>query len=185
MATWDRSDVLALVAIALAVVAIAAGALAARRWGTRRGRITFYCVATPLIPEGYLRGPTKDLLKVTWRDIDVKDPHLVQITIRNTGPRDISSSHFDSGRPLRVKLNCVMFGTTSRSDQSIRMLSRAIGDEAVIELGPHLLRKGEVWTVNVLVGGSPTPDLVSPLIDTDVHDATQSAKDLVDLVAIP
>ncbi|MBM0231907.1 hypothetical protein JNW91_08580 [Micromonospora sp. STR1_7] len=180
MATWDRSDVLALIAIAVAVVAIAAGALAAQRWGTRRGRITLMATASSLIPEGYIRESTKNLLKVTWRDIDVEDPHMVLIGIFNTGPRDISSAHFDGGKPLLVRLNCKMFGVTALSDHSVPMVSGAIGDEAVIQLGPHLLRKGEVWAVNVIVGGRPRPELVSPLIDTDVEDGTRPAKGLID-----
>jgi hypothetical protein len=119
-----------------------------------------------LIPKGQL-GAGKSHLKVTYRDIEVQDPHLVKITVKNTGPGDVASEHFDARKPLIIKLNCTMFGLTSTTHPT-STASSSIGAPAVICLGPQLLRRRETWVIEAIVGGQGEPELFSPLIDTDL-----------------
>jgi hypothetical protein len=159
-----QTEVLAIVGIAVAVLAIIASTLAIRTWGNRRKRLAFEVRSAPLIATG---GPSADLLKVTFRDIEVPDPHLATIRLSNIGPADISSDSFDAGRSFVVKLNCKMYGVTATTHPQ-STVSTAIGSDAVIQLAPQLIAKGEEWVVEAVVSGSPSSEIESPLVDTDI-----------------
>ncbi|MFF5200225.1 hypothetical protein ACFY3B_11540 [Micromonospora parva] len=186
MTGWDRSDQLTALGIVVAVIAIVVGALAARRWGARRRLLRFDCIITPLIlvPSKHLEAWSKDLIKVTYRDLEVKEPHLAQIRLRNVGPSDVSSAHFDEGKPLSINLNCIMYGIISSSIPTATT-TPAIGGEAIIELGPHLLRRGEEWLVSALVSGYPVLEIESSLIDTDLRNDYARRVDEANEVPIP
>ncbi|MDG4826056.1 hypothetical protein O7635_29765 [Asanoa sp. WMMD1127] len=161
----STSDRLALVGILVAAAAIVTGMYATRRWGTRRRTITLDCVSTPLI-SSQLGAMGRDLLKVTYRDIEVMDPHLVQIRIRNVGPSDVASAHFDGETPLTVELSCRVLGVTNPGPVPAGVTS--MGAQGHITFRPGLLRRNEEWVLGVLVEGNPRPEMVSSLIDTDV-----------------
>lgn len=161
----DLNQVLAIIGICVGVAAIIAGVLAARRWGTRRRRLLFEYTSTPLIP----KGQTADFLKVTYRDFEVEDPHLVRLSLKNVGSVDVATAHFDAGRPLTVALHCTMYGVTSTSHPAATE-SPAVGTEASVKLRPTLLPRGQGWVVEAVVGGLPRPEVVSTLVDTDILD---------------
>lgn len=158
-------DILGIIGIAIAVVAIVVGVMATRRWGNRRCRLLFDFRSVPLMPLGTPN--VRGLLKVTFRDIEVPDPHLITIRFKNVGPADIASDRFDAGEPLAVTLNCKMYGLTSNS-HPYATTSTAVGANGVITLGPLLLRKGEEIVVEAIVSGASMPDLSSSLVDTDI-----------------
>ncbi|MFJ6167896.1 hypothetical protein ACIQH6_22435 [Micromonospora orduensis] len=161
----NTDRLLAIIAIAVGVLAIVVSALAARRWGTRRRRLLFEYSSTPLIS----KGQTPDLLKVTYRDFEVQDPHLVRLSFRNVGPVDVATAHFDAGKPLTVNLHCTMYGITSTSHAAATE-SPPVGGEAIVKLRPTLLPRGHEWVVETVVGGEPRPEVTTSLIDTDVLD---------------
>lgn len=163
--TWavNRTEWLTLTAIVVTLIVGVAAVIATRRWGNRRRRLLFSYEVAPLLAEG----SANDLLQITYRDFPVRDPHLVTVRLRNVGPADVATGHFDGGRPFLVRLNCKMYGPT-RASHPGATVSTAIGAEGKIELRPHLLRKGEEWVVEAVVEGSPEPEYESPLIDTDV-----------------
>jgi hypothetical protein len=163
-----QSDAIAIAGLVVAVVAIVVGAVAARRWGTRRGRIEFDCVSSALIPDSHLAKPG-GLHKVTYNGIEVGRSHLVQVSIRNVGPHDIASSSFDSGVPLKVQLNCKICGTTSVSHPDL-LVSTEGGPKGVIRLGSGLLSRREKWTVGLLVEGQADAKLLNKLVETDITD---------------
>lgn len=156
-------SILTVILIAVGVVAIIVGALAARRWGNRRLRLLFEVTSLPLI----LGGAQSGLLKVTFRDLEVDDPHLVTIRFRNVGSGDISSSRFDAGRPFVVNLNCSMYGIVNVTHPE-STVSTATGAQGVVQFMPQLIRRSEERLVQAVVSGSPVPDHDSPLIDTDI-----------------
>jgi hypothetical protein len=159
--------------IAALVVALGVGVvtvLATRHWGNRRREILFSYDTTSLLPKGRQSGP----LQVTYRDIPVKNPHLTTIRVKNIGPYDIGTQQFDAGRPLKISLNCPMYGLTRNSSPS-STVSTAIGEQGVLELTPMLIRRGEEWITEVVTEGEAKPKLDSPLIDTDVtRDSDQN-----------
>lgn len=176
-----------LAGLLVAVVSIGATILAARRWGNRRKRIAFSWEAARLLPVGR----SERLLEVTFRDIPVTDPHLVTVRVANVGPLDIASKHFDAGRSLVVNLNCMMYGLTHSSHPS-GTVTGAIGSDGVVELRPVLLRRGEEWAVEAVVGGEPKPTLDSPLVDTDLVEGPSAVElfaeqfaDVIVSVALP
>jgi hypothetical protein len=159
------SDILAVIGIAVGVIAVVVGVLAARRWGNRRRKLLFEFRATPLIPP--TASDPQGLLKVTFRDFEVPDPHLVTILLRNVSPADIATDHFDAGRPLVIRLNCQMYGITATTHRDATA-STAVGADGVISMGPLLLRTGESVVIEAVVSGAGAPELDSPLVDTDV-----------------
>jgi hypothetical protein len=166
MLAIGQTDILGIVGIGIGVLGVAAAVLAARRWGNRRGRLAFEVQSTPLMPGG--ESGRAGLLKVTFRDIEVTDPHLVTVRLANVGPGDVASDDFDAGRPLLVTLNCTMFGITASSYPE-PVGTTAIGGEGKIELPPTLLRRGEEWIIEAVVGGYPVPKLDENfLINTDI-----------------
>src|SRR3712207_4896455 len=89
---WSVAEWLALGALVVALLALPLTIWATRRWGERRSRLLFTYRSVPLLPRG-----DRQLLKVTYRDLDVPEPHLVTLRLRNVGPKDIASGHFDQG----------------------------------------------------------------------------------------
>lgn len=173
MSTWTSSEWLAAAALVVAILAIPITVLATRAYGNRRSRLLFNWNAVPLLPERDEDG----LVKVQYRHFDVDRPHLVTISLANIGPTDISSAMFDQGRGIRVDLvNTVFYGVVSSPPPKERgsLTSQAIGSkDSCIVLGPGLLRRGQVWTVEVLVSGEPQTELTSSLINTDIVRSTE------------
>jgi hypothetical protein len=168
-------EILGIVGIVVGIVAIITGVLAARRWGNRRRRLMFEFRSAPLIAAG---SPDRSgLLKVTFRDIEVPDPHLLTIRLANVGPADIATDRFDAGRPLVIRLNCTMYGLTATSHPDA-ITSTAVGAEGVIQLRPQLLCRGEERTIEAVVSGASDPELDSPLIDTDIVSGPAYAAEL-------
>jgi len=175
MTSWTISELLALAALLVAILGIPITVFATRRYGNRRARLLFNCRAVPLLPDN----DQHRLVKVTYRDFDVPNPHLVTISIANIGPTDIASAAFDQNRGIRVDLKeTVFYGVVSTSPAKERgeLLSQAIGTkDGYIVLGPALLRRAQVWTVELLVAGEPTPELTSSLINTDIVSSQEDA----------
>lgn len=159
----DQNDWLVIAAIVVAVLIGVATVAATRRWGNRRRRLLFAVEAVPLLPPGKPDG----LLQVTYRDFPVNDPHLVTARLRNVGPSDIATAHFDGGRPLILRLNCKLYGVTRSSHPQSTTLP-AVGAQGDLKFVPQLMRRGEEWAIEAVVEGEPEPVLDSPLIDTDV-----------------
>jgi hypothetical protein len=153
-------------ALIIALIAIPATIWATRQWGNRRARMEFAFSSIPLLPSNTREG----LLEVTYRDIPVKDPHLVSVTLRNTGPRDIASAAFDESQPISIRFNQTFYGLTN-SQCGVRTISPAIGtpaSEAVVQVQPGLLKRGEEWSFSAVLTGPVEVSINAPLIDTDV-----------------
>jgi hypothetical protein len=119
------------------------------------------------------------LLEVTYRDIPVKDPHLVTVTLRNTGPRDIATATFDDGKSIAVRFNQTFYGLT-KTQGGMRIMSVPIGTpatDAVVQLQPALLKRGEEWSFSAVLSGPVEMSVTAPLIDTDVTRADPEGDD--------
>jgi hypothetical protein len=159
-------DVLALSALVVAILATPVTVWATRQWGNRRARVEFVFSSTPLLPDQVSPG----LLAVTFRDIPVKDPHLVSVTLRNTGPRDISTATFDNDRPMSVRFNQTFYGLTAVRGGA-HTVSPAVGtppEDAIVQLKPLLLKRGEAWSFSAVLSGPVEVSIDAPLIDTEV-----------------
>lgn len=175
----DAGAWLGAAALAVAVFAIPVTVLATRQWGNRRARLQVRVDATPLLPGEARPG----LLEVTYRDIPVKEPHLVSVTFYNSGPRDLSSETFDGGRPIAVKFDQTFYGLTA-VDGGVKTVSPAIGtraDDAVVYVNPGLLKRGESWTFSAVTTGPVQVSVEAPLVDTDVRHDVAPGRDRPDV----
>lgn len=154
--------------VVLALIGVAT-ILATRRFGNRRRRVTLIWNASSLLPDG--RSP--DDLQVTYKGVPVKDPYLLSVRLRNSGPSDVASGHFDSAKPFRINLACSMYGLTDASDSTVTEVDVS-NDSTVVSLRPTLLRRGAEWTFEAIVGGMPSPTVMSSLVDTDVVEVRAS-----------
>lgn len=161
------AEVLTVIGIVSAVLVGSLAIWGTRRWGTRRRRLLFECNSTSLIPPSE---DTQRLLKVTYRDLEVAEPNLVTVRLRNVGPADIASIHFDAGKPLTIRLNAIMYGLTGGAYPTHNTVSTAVGARGEIGVGPQLLRRNEEWVFEAVVSGEARPELESPLVDTDIVD---------------
>lgn len=165
-------DFLPLAALIVAIIAILVAVWATRRWGNRRAKVQFEFRSLPLLRDDMKPG----LLEVTYRDMPVKKPHLVSVTIENVGPRDIPSSAFDAGKPISVTFNQTFYGLTSTSG-GVHTTSPAIGtpaNDAIVLIQPGLLKRREAWSFSAVLSGPAEISVESPLIDTDMRQVDLS-----------
>ncbi|AMY54369.1 hypothetical protein [Rhodococcoides fascians] len=163
----DAGTWLTLAALVVAILAVPATILATRHWGNRRARLDVEIDAIPLLPEGVRTG----LLEVTYRDIPVRAPHLVIVTLRNSGPRDLASGMFDNGRSITVKFDQTFYGLTAVNG-GVQTISPGIGaraNEAIVCVKPALLKRGSSWSFSAVTTGPVEVNVDAPLIDTDVR----------------
>lgn len=164
--TW-----IGLVALLVAILTIPTTIFATRQWGTRRARLEVEVNATPLLPEDARPG----LLEVTYRDIPVKEPYLVSVTLRNSGPRDVATKMFDGDRSITAKFDQTFYGLTA-TQGGIEVTSPGIGAEAaIVAVRPGLLKRGESWSFSAVTSGPVDVAVDAPLIDTDVRAVSPAA----------
>lgn len=158
--------VVAIVALVVAVLGIPAAILATRQWGNRRARVDLYLRTTPLLPEGASPG----LLQLSYRDLLVDNPHLVEVSLINVGPKDIPSVLFDSGKPITVRFDQTFYGVIGVAGGA-KLLLPALGAEAgtPVEVRPSLLKRGESWTFTAVLSGAAKATVEAPLVDTDLR----------------
>lgn len=160
-------------ALGVAILSIPITVWATREWGSRRAQVEISVEATPLLPENARDG----LLEVTFRDIRVENPHLVAVSVKNVGPRDLATDTFDAGLPVAIGFDNTFYGLTSVAG-GMRIESPAIGasdKSAVVRLGPGLLKRGTAWSFSAITTGPVEVTVDSPLIDTDIRKAAMPA----------
>lgn len=158
-------------ALLVAILAIPTTIFATRQWGTRRARLEVEVNATPLLPEDARPG----LLEVMYRDIPVKEPYLVSVTLRNSGPRDVATKMFDGGRSITAKFDQTFYGLTA-TQGGIEVTSPGIGAEAaIVAVRPGLLKRGESSSFSAVTSGPVDVAVDAPLIDTDVRAVSPAA----------
>lgn len=161
----DSGTWIGLAALLVAILAIPTTIFATRQWGNRRARLEVEVSATPLLPAAARPG----LLEVTYREIPVKEPYLVSVTLRNSGPRDVATKMFDGERSITAKFDQTFYGLTA-TQGGIEVASPGIGAEAaIVAVRPGLLKRGESWSFSAVTSGPVDVAVDAPLIDTDVR----------------
>ncbi|SEA68026.1 hypothetical protein [Leifsonia sp. 21MFCrub1.1] len=153
-------------ALVVAVVAVPVTVWATRKWGNRNARLDLPVIAAAILPNGVKPGP----LAVTYRDLPVDDPHLVTVALTNSGPRDLTSAHFDGAKPIVISFDKMFYGVTETAGnpQISSPGVGAAGAEATVLLGPALLKRGTSWSFTAVVDGPAEVAIDAPLIDTDI-----------------
>ncbi|WP_156365955.1 hypothetical protein [Nocardiopsis sp. NRRL B-16309] len=186
MGEWIVQNWLACVSAAAATVAIPVSVFAARHWGTRRNKLAFQYSLTPLISVEEIRTPSGGNIEVRVNGRTIHEPHIVTLQLSNVGPRDITSSHFDSGKPLRFVFDKVDYARDvvmdgQRDNTEEIKASMTIAGEAgtgkikpgtaEMTVGPILLQVGASLTFNILTSGRPKISIVNSLVDTDLEES--------------
>lgn len=157
--TWGQNEWLWAIGI---VIAALISFVITRQYANRRRKLLFTWDAVQLLPND---GPAQGALEVFYEGTEVKDPYLVKVAVRNLGPTDIATAHFDNSTPLRVEF----------PQGYVAHMDTDTGAAPIIELGrdylavhPQLLKRHAIVTLDVLVDGPTTPKLISHIIDTDI-----------------
>ncbi|POH75165.1 hypothetical protein CVS27_00705 [Arthrobacter glacialis] len=134
-----------------------------RKFGNRRRKLLFAWDAVQLIA-GTSRA--KGALEVSYGGTPVVDPYILQITLKNIGSADISSSHFDAMRNLEIVLPNGYLTVVDINSVDVEPDIDQIANR--IRIKPVLLRRGARVSLDVLVDGNPEVQLDSPLQNTDI-----------------
>jgi hypothetical protein len=164
-AAFDWTIFGVVVAIIFGIVTIVVTVLVTRRFGNRRAVLTWFSEATPLIPSL----AEASHLEVTYRDIPVRNPVLVTVVLFNSGPLDITSEMFDSGRPIRVDVGGEFYGITRVEGEAEVVIPEigAKGEQSAVLIQPRLLKRRQSWSFSAVVSGATEVKIDLPLANTD------------------
>lgn len=127
----------------------------------------------PLLATPSLVDPNE--LKVTYQGAVLVAPHVVSIALVNTGRHDITSTSFDSGRPIRVDLGAAVvkvLKTTTRPPRGTDPTCSSSGTELVID--PSLFSVGQEFLVQVLTSGQSHTGNLEGHVKHDLTDVRLS-----------
>jgi hypothetical protein len=162
--------------VVVAVLVGVAGALVAYTVGFPRRRLLYgmpVAAAMLTAPSG-VRGD----LELHHRDTVLTAPHVLEIRLVSRGRKDIPSSAYDSGKPLRLDVGAriVEVLQTTSDPPSIPAPSVTV-DGTSLMIGPGLISKRQKITFTVLTDGErPNLTCQSTLIDVQVRQ--QDSDDL-------
>jgi len=107
-------------------------------------------------------------IRVAVNDIPVADPHVVRISVANTGKHDITSTIFDQHRPIQLKFGVPVVRIVDVVSTGGPMpVYEARG--AQVRLGPDLLVRSQVIDLQVLTDGRPQLGCDAYLTDTNIE----------------
>jgi hypothetical protein len=119
----------------------------------------------PLLSKGSVEGIT-----VTYDDVRLNDPHVTTISLVNTGRHDIGSGQFDQGRPIELRLGVRIAKVidASATPQGAPVPKHQV-DGSAIRIGPDLIARAHVLTLQVLTAGRPELQSTAYLTDTKLE----------------
>ncbi|MFS8198823.1 hypothetical protein ACLVWQ_09045 [Streptomyces sp. CWNU-52B] len=159
-------------AAAAVIVAIAVGVGAV--WATLRAANPKRSVHISMVETRLLRGRARlgPTLEITRGGTVLRDPRLVSIYLRNPSRRDIASSSFDQGLPLKVGLGTSildLLGTEALPATAQAPAATISGSE--LHISPGRIGRQSQITYSVLIDGDASFSCQHSLIDVDVVEA--------------
>ncbi|GHC73071.1 hypothetical protein [Streptomyces cinnamoneus] len=111
----------------------------------------------------------------------LRHPHVLDVRLMNRGRRDVASSHFDSGTPIRLNVGAPIVEVLDVASQPgwLHTPTTAVDDTA-LTIAPGLIAKGQTIHFSVLVDG-PAPRLTcqASLIDVTVQEKRETNRQSV------
>ncbi|MFI6548503.1 hypothetical protein ACIBO9_35195 [Streptomyces prunicolor] len=129
---------------------------------SKKKQIEFRWVrSTPLKPS--------TVLTVRHGTVDLDNPRLVDVGIRNSNDDPLTSESFHNGRPIVIELDAKIIDILEKEShpETAEMPTSNIVEGRRIEIEPCLLASGQTFVMSVLVDGRGQPDqfkFQSPLI---------------------
>jgi hypothetical protein len=165
-AFWAGASVVAVVLVGAATVLVT--------WLVgvpKRALLYSVPVETSLLPRygRFAKNAFSDL-EITHGGKKLDDPHIISLRLESASRRDIRSDDFDQGRPLVFHVGAPVV-TLLGAGIPLNFPPegfRIRGDRA--EIGPVLIRKKDLLTIDLLTDGRPDLVCESPLIDVSVKE---------------
>lgn len=148
------------------------------RHGKRRKRLELDTKVTALLTADVHE---RDDLQVELDGRRVNDPYIVDLLIVNTGHKDLASTDFDGGRPVRIRIESEIVAQLKSSMENPTEIFSIEPGSTELRIDPVKIAVADNCKVRLLVDGRPAdrPDLTGhPLIDTDLM-TVESWKDRV------
>ncbi len=168
---YDNASLWSGVSAIAAVVMIGIGAWATLRATNPRRRLSYEVHSlTPVVPA---TGPLREHVSVSAGGIILTDPHVFSVELANTGWRDIPSSAFDRGIPIRLDLGAQVISVLETVMQPPHALTPVVAvDGQSLLLGPSLIAKKQSVKISALVNGvDPALSIRTGLTDVKVESA--------------
>ncbi|WP_155289408.1 hypothetical protein [Rhodococcoides fascians] len=154
------------VGVAVFGIAVTVTLYVLQRRGQRRNRLAVTVTSQKLfVASSGL--PAKDL-SVEYNGQSVADPHLVNVSVENHGPKDISTSDFDQKVPITVELNAVVIGGGDSVDGPNALLVKVSKSVTSVDIEPALLAEGSRHIFTIVVDGSPKPSVTGAILNCDL-----------------
>lgn len=130
------------------------------KFGPKTPRLRLTIAVVPVISER-VDGPHRSELKVLKDGVEVPSPHIIYVTLENTGDADIPSKKFDEHKPLAITLPapllCEVDPIGRGAKRKTTMKSSKRGDTK-IEFAPSRISKGASRQRVMLTSVCPCPD---------------------------
>ncbi|MGW7408004.1 hypothetical protein ACWGI9_30580 [Streptomyces sp. NPDC054833] len=169
-AAWYESDTFWSISVG-AVVAIATAALGA--WATLRSaspkrRLT-YCLRkyTSLLNT---IDEIPSTLSVTHGTTEIANPHIAEVQLCNQGRRDITSTDFHNGEPIRFNFGAPVVAVLGiERGMATYPEPEVTHSDGLLSVGPSLLPRGQAISISVLLDGEGTEfEIQTALVDVRV-----------------
>jgi hypothetical protein len=156
------------VVIAVATLAVIVTQLVT---GSPRRVLTYALVSdTALLSVGAREKAGPDLRVTLGSDL-LDDPHVVSARIEYKGRRDIRTTDFEGSRPLSLDVGVPILQRFGQGDaEELPVITVAPGARQV-EIGPGLIKKGQLISIDLLTDGPVQLKCISPLADVMIREA--------------
>ncbi|MGW1887778.1 hypothetical protein [Streptomyces sp. NPDC001970] len=152
----------------VAVTVGALGAFATLRANNPKRRLSYRTLTNTSLLTASTRQAAH--LSVTYGGIVLERPRLVEVQLRNTGRRDITSSMFHGSDPIKLDLGVNSLAVLDvELEPATSEPPRVVTNGAVVEVQPSLLVRGQSLTLSLLVDGDVGElQCRVPLVDVQV-----------------
>lgn len=161
-----------LTGLAISVVGAIISIVVSRHYGARRSGILVSAyqnrVFDGMAPQGFA---------VRWDDIDIAQPGIVVISVRNFGPMDVGPDHFNGGRLAILLANAERIcGALDTSSLPVRLVPA--GSEVWIEVQPTMIPAGSSKDVRFLSSGTVEVSQREDAVDCRILNASLERRGL-------
>jgi hypothetical protein len=177
---YTSATALTVLTIALVALAVLALGVTVYQWhaGAPARQITYSMYGPVLLLPQHEITLSKGVLKINYDFEDerglvsVTDPYLITLRTESKSRRDISSKEFDANKPLVFDLGTrivARVGESSSEGTDTSYEDAVTIGERTVEINPCLIRNGPIFSLDLLLSGSPDLTHHSPLIDVKVQ----------------
>jgi len=145
--------------------------------GSSKRSLTYSLMSdTALLSEG-ARAKAGPDLRVTLGEDVLDDPHVVSLRIEYKGRHDIRSADFEGSEPLMLDVGAPILKQLNQEDvlDIIPSISFDPGAQAM-RIGPGLIKRGQLISIDLLTDGQVSLRCSSPLADVSIREAQLGAE---------